>query len=270
MRFACIQQNSGEDIQENLSVAEKLIRMASNSGAKYISTPEVTDQMMADRRERIEECFTQKDHPAVKFFSNLANELSIYLFIGSLIIKSDDGLLNNRSFVFTPEGEIQDTYDKIHLCDTDLPCGTQYRESALYKKGEKAVVTNVDGSVIGLSICRDLRFGSMYKALSHQGASIILVPAAWLKATGDPHWEVLLRARAIETGCYIVAANQVGKHSGNRETYGNSMIISPWGDIITKSNKDAEDIIIADLDLSVIDKSKKVIPCPSHKQEYVF
>ena len=270
MKFACVQLNSREVIQENLLFAEKLIRKAATSGADVVCTPEVTDQMLADRSERVEECHYQADHPAIEFFGLLAKELSITLIIGSMIIKSRDDKLHNRSFVFSPMGDIQAMYDKLHLCDTDLPTGEQYRESSCYSAGDKAVVTQVGDITLGMSICRDLRYGGLYRALARQGASVIVVPSAWLAATGKMHWEVLLRARAIETGCYIVAPDQVGAHSGGRRTYGHSMIVDPWGAIVARSTKDEPDVISADLDFALVVQARKAIPCLSHNPDYQF
>lgn len=271
MRVAAIQMNSCEVIQENLIAVDKLIRSAAEKGATFICTPEVTDQMLSDRSERLDECFMQADHPGVPFFSALAKELSVHLLIGSMIIKDREATkIHNRSFLFSPLGEVQATYDKMHLCDTDLPDGKTYCESACYVAGDRAVVTNINGVGLGMTICRDLRFGRMFRSLAREGAKIITVPAAWLSATGNPHWEVLLRARAIESGCYIIAPDQVGEHSGGRTTYGHSMIVDPWGNIVCVSDKQSEDVLIADLDLSVVDRARKVIPCVSQDKDYKF
>lgn len=271
MKVSAIQMNSTEVLDDNLAVADRLIRDAVGRGARLVVTPEVTDQMLADRAERLDECFTQGDHKGVSFFSALAKELSVYLLIGSMVIKNRDGnKIYNRSFLFAPDGQIKSTYNKMHLCDTDLPSGQKFRESICYAAGHKAVVTDIDGAGLGMTICRDLRFGRMFRALAREGAKIITVPAAWLHATGELHWEVLLRARAIETGCYIIAPDQVGTHAGNRQTYGHSMIIDPWGQIVVQSNKDGVDIVSADLDLSLVDQARKAIPCLSHDQSYQF
>lgn len=271
MKFACIQMNSSEVIQNNLNIAATLIRRAHAQGADVVCTPEVTDQMLADRSERIDECYTQDEHPAVSFFSDLASELSIYLLIGSMVVKSADGKrLYNRSFLFSPDGDIQARYDKIHLCDAHLPTGEEYKESALYTPGTKAVVTKVNDITLGMTICRDLRFGRMFRALGRNGAQVITMPAAWLEGTGRLHWEVLLRARAIESGCYIVAPDQVGEHAGGRRTYGHSMIVNPWGEIVARSDIDGEDVLVADIDLSIVEQARKAIPCLSQDREYVF
>ncbi len=269
-KFACVQLNSSEDLQDNLLTAERLIRQAATLGADVIATPEVTDQMLADRTERIEECFTQDAHPAIPFFSKLAQELSVTLLIGSLVIKTEGGYLYNRSFLFNREGKINTTYDKMHLCDTDLPTGQKFRESACYKEGKKAVVADLGDLQLGMSICRDLRYGRMYRALARQGANVMMIPSAWLFATGKMHWEILLRTRAIETGCFIIAPNQVGEHAGNRQTYGHSMIINPWGEIIAHTQKDKEDVIMAECDFSLVTQARKAIPCLSHEPAYVF
>ncbi len=272
MRFSCIQLISGESIQDNLLRAEALIRKASDQGAQVVCTPEVTDQMLENRSDRVVECFTQHEHPAVSFFSNLAQELSLYLLIGSIVIKSDEtSALYNRSFLFDPEGRIQAIYDKMHLCDTELPTGEKYQESSCFHHGNRAVISEIKQDVVlGMSICRDLRYPQMYRALARQGATVMSIPSAWLATTGVLHWEVLLRARAIETGCFIIAPNQVGGQTGNRKNYGNSMIINPWGEIIAHTQNEGEDVIVADLDLSLVAQARKAIPCFSHNPDYVF
>lgn len=271
MKVACVQLNSSEVLIDNLLNAQKLIRQAVLQGAQFVATPEVTDQMLADRSERLSECYTLEGHPGVEFFAKLAADLSIHLLIGSMIIKSDDhSRLFNRSFLFAPDGRIQATYDKIHLCDTELPTGERYQESACYTSGQRAVVTDVSGLKLGMTICRDLRFGRMYRALAREGADIITVPSAWLASVGRLHWEVLLRARAIETGCYIIAPDQVGEHSGGRKTFGNSMIVNPWGEVVQKSTGEGEDIIFETLDEGLIQQSRRAIPSLQEDPGYIF
>lgn len=270
IRAACVQMNSGGDIADNLKVAEQLIRAAAEQGAVLIATPEVTDQVISNRAERLDETYTQDDHPGVAQFSALAKELGVTLLIGSMIIRKDNGKAANRSFVFTPDGSLTDTYDKIHLYDVDLPSGESHRESKVFDGGDRAVIANTEAAQIGLSICYDVRFPHLYRGLVKRGAHILSIPAAFTAPTGQAHWETLLRARAIETGSFVLAAAQGGDHDGARQTYGHSMIISPWGRILAHQEGQGEGVITADLDLSEATQARTAIPTLTHDREYTF
>ena len=260
---------SCEGIEENLKQASDLIREAASQGAVFISTPEVTDQIIADRASKIDQHYTQKDHPAVPFFSDLAKELDVALLIGSMCVKVSDDKLANRSFLFASNGELLTTYDKIHLYDVDLPTGESHRESNSFRGGDKAVLQELDGHHLGLTICYDMRFPHLFRHLAKAGADIIAVPSAFTVPTGKAHWHTLLRARAIETGAFIIAPAQVGNHNGVRETYGHSIIIDPWGHILAEAKSDAPEVVMAEIDFSLVEKARQAIPALNNDRDFV-
>ncbi|PJB73382.1 MAG: amidohydrolase [Alphaproteobacteria bacterium CG_4_9_14_3_um_filter_47_13] len=268
VRTACIQLNSGAEIQPNLEAAASLIRQAAEQGAQFIATPENSCHMRARQEDRLETSMPEETHRGVPFFSKLAQEYGIWLLVGSMSIRLEGGHLANRSFLFNDKGALLARYDKIHLFDVDLPTGESHRESNLVKAGTEAVTVKMPWGTLGMSICYDLRFSYLYRDLARAGASILAVPAAFTVPTGQAHWDVLLRARAIETGSFVVAPAQCGTHEGGRKTYGHSMIISPWGEILAEG--DAEPgIIIADLDLSEVSKARQAIPALQHDRDYL-
>ncbi len=270
LRIACIQMTSSTDMEGNLNRVEILIREAAAQGAYFIVTPENTCQIRFPSYKALENPYSQEDHPAVTLFSKLANELGVNLLIGSIIIKSSGGKLLNRSFLFSKSGNIIATYDKIHLFDVNLGGGETYCESDIIEAGGNAVIAPInDDFTIGMSICYDLRFAYLYRSLAQKGANIMCIPAAFTVPTGQAHWEVLLRARAIETGSYIIAAAQVGVHEGGRMTYGHSMVIDPWGRIIT-SQDESEGVIIADFNIGQVEKARASVPALEHDRDYVI
>lgn len=265
---ACIQLNSGPDIEENIRVAAVLIREAAGQGAKLIATPEVTDQVISNRADRIEQTHTEEMHPGIPFFAKLAAELKIHLLIGSMIVRIGEGKLANRSFLFAPDGALKARYDKIHLYDVDLPTGESHRESRIFVPGKEAPVVDIGPVKLGLTICYDMRFPHLARSLAKQGAGIIAIPAAFTVPTGQAHWHVLLRARAIETGSFVLAPAQSGDHAGARKTYGHSLIVSPWGEIIAQAEAPGPGIIIADLALQRISEARGSIPALQHDREF--
>lgn len=281
IRAACIQLNSGQDIQENLRKAGQYIKDAAGKGANLIATPEVTDQVISNRADHMEETYKEAEHPAIAFGTELAGALNIHLLLGSICVKKENGKIANRSYVFGPDGRIRAQYDKIHLFDVDLPTGESHRESKVFDAGQGAVITDLNaentstkkkpeaGEIprLGLSICYDIRFASLYRSLAKGGANIISVPAAFTVPTGQAHWKILLRARAIETGSFILAPAQWGDHGGARKTYGHSMIIGPWGDILA-CKEDREGIITVDLDLDECKKARHSIPSLNHDRPF--
>ncbi len=268
LKAACIQLGSGADIARNLEGAGVLVREAASRGAQLILTPEVTDQVVSNRAEKLHETLTQEEHPGVPFFSALAKELNITLIIGSMAIKVAKDKIANRSFAFGPDGGLLATYDKIHLYDVDLPSGESHRESRIFTGGDRAAVIDTPAARIGLSICYDLRFAYLYRDLAKAGAQILTIPAAFTVPTGRAHWEVLLRARAIETGSFVLAAAQSGDHEGARSTYGHSMIISPWGDILAQRSESGPGIVMADIRLEDVEKVRASIPALQHDRAY--
>jgi deaminated glutathione amidase len=261
IKAAVIQLSVGPVIEDNLRAAEALIRAAAKDGATLIATPENTCCMRAKPEDKIAVSYLEKDHPAIPLFAKLAAELKVTLIIGSLSsIKAQEGRLANRSFLFTKDGQMVATYDKIHMFDVDLPNGDKYRESDTYRSGDQAVLAEADGLKIGMTVCYDLRFPHLYRGLAKQGAQILSIPAAFTVPTGQAHWEVLLRARAIENGAFVLAPAQMGVHEGGRATYGHSMIIAPWGEILAEIQGDGPGFATAELDLDLVDKARTSVP----------
>ena len=268
LSVACVQMTSTPDIQENLEAVSVLIRKAAEQGARFIVTPENTCHMRKSSELKLESTPRQDDHPGVPFFSDLAKELGVTLLIGSMAVRVDGDKLLNRSFVFAPDGSLVDAYDKIHLFEVQLSTGEAHREADVFKAGERAVTIPLENDfTAGLSICYDLRFAYLYRALAKAGANILCVPAAFTVPTGQAHWETLLRARAIETGCYVLAAAQVGEHEGGRKTYGHSMIIAPWGEKIAEI-ADGVGIVQATLEIEKIEKARGAINALNHDREF--
>ncbi len=269
LKTACVQLNAGPDIFENLKQAETFIREAASLGAHFIATPENTCRILVDMDRKHRESYEHSEHPALSMFSNMAQELQIYLLIGSLTsVRVGQGLAN-RSFLFSPQGEIIATYDKIHMFDVRLSNGDACRESDTHAPGHRAVVADMGNIKLGMTSCYDVRFPHLYRALAVRGAHILAVPAAFTAQTGRAHWEVLLRARAIENGAFVVAPAQCGTHDGGRQTWGHSLIISPWGEILAEGGE-APGVIMADIDIKAVDAARQAIPSLKHDRDYAF
>ena len=266
LRAACVQINGAPEIEENLKTVGALVREAAGRGAKLIATPENTCRMVRDERKIITS-LSEENHPGIPFFSELAKELGVWLLIGSLAIRTGKTQIANRSFLFADNGNIAATYDKIHMFDVDLSGDKSYRESKAVQPGEKAVVAGTPWGGLGMSICYDVRFAYLYRDLAKAGANILTVPAAFTVPTGKAHWEVLLRARAIETGSFVLAPAQTGDHDGGRKTWGHSMIIGPWGEILAAAGTETG-IITADLNLDEVAKVRQSIPALRHDKKY--
>ena len=268
IRVACVQTCSGRSVDQNITKISKQITQAAKSGAQFVLTPEVTNLMEENNKALRASVGRQGDDKAVLAFAALAKKLDIYLLIGSFGLHDDKGdKLVNRSILFLPNGSIAATYDKIHMFDVDLGGGEVYRESANYSAGENAVMVDLPIGGLGLSICYDVRFAHLYRTLAKAGAQMIAVPAAFTKVSGQAHWHVLLRARAIETGCFILAPGQAGVHENGRETYGHSLIVSPWGEVLAEGG-DSTDIIYADIDLTQVDVARGKIPALRHDRDF--
>lgn len=258
-KAACLQVNSSNDLHENIATVYKLAAEARSAGADMIFTPENVAMMEWGRSNIVLKAMPEETHLALKAFRDLAAELNCWFHIGSLAISLDDGKVANRSFVLNPKGEIVARYTKIHMFDVDLGGGQTYCESATFAPGNEAVLVDLPWGKLGLSICYDLRFPHLYRRLAQAGAHILTVPAAFTKDTGKAHWHVLLRARAIETGSYILAPAQVGTHANNRETYGHALIISPWGEVLADALLQPG-WILADIDPQRVGDCRKKIP----------
>jgi predicted amidohydrolase len=263
IRAALIQLRSGTDMARNVAEASALIREAAGQGASFVATPEMTNILEPDRPRLRSLAKPEREDASVAAFSVLAQELGLWLNIGSLALQGPGEKLVNRSLLFTPDGGIAARYDKIHLFDVDLPTGESLRESHAYDGGAEAVLVETPLGAIGLTICYDMRFPHLYRALAKSGAKLFTVPSAFTVPTGQAHWHVLLRARAIETGSFILAAAQGGRHESGRETYGHSLIVSPWGEVLAEAGTEPG-IVIADIDLAQADLARARIPALVH------
>ena len=256
---SAIQLRTGRNVHKNIEDAVELIHQAADAGADLICTPETTHLMELSSKSLFANVRMQDDEPALETFCELAAKLDIWLNIGSLAIRLSDTKVANRQFLISPEGQIAKTYDKLHMFDVELDNGETYRESKNYMPGDKAVIVPTILGNIGLSICYDLRFPALYRSLAKAGADVMTVPSAFTEATGKEHWHVLLRARAIENGCFVIAAAQGGEHENGRRTYGHSLIVSPRGEILAEADKDPG-FIIAPIDIDDVQKARKAIP----------
>ena len=260
MKAAVVQTRTPATAQAGLDHVAPLIRGAAAKGATLILTPEGTNFLQRDRGLLGLELKPAKDDPCVQGLIALAAELGVFVVIGSALVRGEGGAAANRQFVIGPDGAILATYDKLHMFDVDLPTGETARESALYAPGDRAVVVQSGEARLGLTICYDVRFPALHRALALAGAQILTVPAAFTRPTGEAHWSVLLRARAIETGSFVLAAAQGGYHEDGRGTYGRSMIVDPWGRVLEKLDHDEPGVLVADLDLSTVDAVRSAIP----------
>lgn len=266
-KAACVQMNSVAEIAPNLASASNFIRAAAGAGAQLVMTPENTTLIDPNRARALAKTPPEETHPGVPHFSALARELGIWLLIGSMPVRADDKRIANRSFLFDPNGAVAARYDKIHMFDVDLPNGETYRESNGVRPGGQGVVAATPWGGLGLTICYDVRFAYLHRALAHAGAVMLTVPAAFTVPTGRAHWHVLLRARAIETGCFVFAPAQTGEHAEGRLTYGHSLIISPWGEVLADAGE-APGFIIADVDLEQVHKARSMVPALRHDREF--
>lgn len=266
LRIALLQLTSSDDVSDNITVTVAMIEKAVAGGAEFILTPETTHLMEMNREKALKKTFSQKDDPGLKAFQAAAKKHGIWLLIGSLTINLGGNRLANRSFLISPDGEIKAHYDKTHLFDVDLAGGESYRESTLYEAGDNAVLAKTPFGGVGMSVCYDLRFPYLYRLYGEQGAKILTVPAAFTQSTGAAHWHTLLKARAIETGCFVLAPAQCGNHATGRSTYGHSLIVGPWGDIISDGGEDTG-ITFANLDLANCDKARQTVPSLKHTRK---
>ncbi|MHA1546545.1 MAG: carbon-nitrogen hydrolase family protein [Alphaproteobacteria bacterium] len=264
---ACVQLRAGRNIDQNITDAGALIREAASRGADLIVTPEMTALMERDTKTLFATASDEGQDRALAAFQTLARELERWLIIGSLAIKIGPDKAANRCFVIAPDGAIFARYDKIHMFDVDLPGGETYRESQSYQAGDTAVVVDVPWGRVGLSICYDLRFAGLYRALAQSGAAVLCVPAAFTQTTGKAHWHVLARARAIETGSYVLAAAQGGAHEDGRETFGHSLIVDPWGEILVEADQEPC-VVLAKIDPENVALARRRIPALTHDRAF--
>ena len=266
-RAGLIQMRSERTPQANLDTAAKLIGEAKQAGAHSVQTPEMTNIMEVSREKLFATIVPEENDHTLATFRELARQLAIYIHVGSLAIKVSSDKAANRGFLIDPRGEIVARYDKIHMFDVDLANGESYRESRNYRAGELAVLHDLPWGRLGLTVCYDLRFPALYRALAEAGASFLAIPSAFTQQTGQAHWHVLNRARAIENGCFVLAAAQGGKHENGRETFGHSIAIDPWGRVIAEGGTEPG-VIMAEIDPAEVAAARGRIPSLQHGRRF--
>jgi len=264
---AMIQMRTGLMPEPSLAQATRLIRQAAADGADYVQTPEVSNMMQLNRKALFEHLQSEEDDLSLRAYRALAAELKIHIHVGSLALRFSAEKAVNRSFLIGPEGNVLASYDKIHMFDIELPDGESYRESANYQPGETAVISDLPWGRVGLTICYDVRFPALYRALAESGAYFITVPSAFTRKTGEAHWHVLLRARAIENGSFVFAAAQGGDHEDGRATFGHSVVVDPWGKIIAEGGTEPG-VVFADIDPAQVSAARGRIPSLQHGRRF--
>ncbi|CAO4171296.1 Carbon-nitrogen hydrolase family protein [Methylorubrum populi] len=264
---ACVQMRGGRDPAVNREDAVRAVREAAAAGAAYVQTPETTSLIERGRTALFEKVGPQDSDATLAALREVARAEKIVLQIGSLAIRDGDKIAN-RAFLIDAGGEIQASYDKLHLYDVDLPNGESWRESATYSRGDCAVVAETPLASLGLTICYDLRFPALYRALAEAGATVMTAPACFTRQTGEAHWHILQRARAIETGSFMISAAQGGRHEDGRETFGHSLIVDPWGRILAEAEGDRPGVILAEIDLAKVADARARIPTLSHARSF--
>lgn len=268
MKFniACIQNCATDNLDQTIQDCEILSREAYDAGADLICLPEFFSFLNLNEEGLDVAPFRESEHPTLAAFQELSLKLQVWILLGSIAIYDSQGKKRNRSILLNPRGEIEVRYDKIHMFDVNLPNGEVYRESDVFSPGNKAVTASLPWGELGLTVCYDLRFPHLYRSLAHAGADVISVPAAFTRTTGQAHWHVMLRSRAIETGAYVVAPCQYGDH-GRAKTYGHSLIIDPWGRILADGGED-RGYIIAEVDVEEVKNARRMIPALEHDRAY--
>jgi len=264
---ACVQNNATPDVHENIEICIGLSRQAAADGATFIATPEYFSGLRTEDALLIPTAFAEDAHPVIPAFQAQAKELKAWFLLGSLGVTNPDGRISNRSYVINPEGVVTARYNKIHMFDVELEPGKFYTESATISPGSESVVAETPWGGLGLSICYDLRFAALYRDLAQSGASILATPAAFTKVTGEAHWHVLNRARAIEHGAFMIAPCQHGKISGGGEAYGHSLIIDPWGNVLADGGE-GEGIAMAEIDMALVAQARRKIPALTHDRDF--
>ena len=266
-KVALVQMRSGVNPQANLAAAIAAIDEAKSAGADYVLTPEVTNIMESNRERLFAAIVDEERDPALAALREAARRLGIYVHIGSLSVKASPDKAANRSFLIDRAGDVVARYDKIHMFDVDLANGDSRRESRTYRPGELAVVADLPWGRLGVTICYDLRFPALYRALAEAGASFFSIPSAFTRPTGEAHWHVLMRARAIENGCFVFAAAQAGKHESGRETFGHSLVVDPWGRIIAEGGTEPG-VVFADVDPAEVSAARAKVPSLQHGRRF--
>jgi predicted amidohydrolase len=268
-RTACIQNTATRDINANINWVCKRIDEAHDAGAEFITMPESVGLIEPVNEKIPAQCFTEQQDVGLIAFQQKAKQLAVTILVGSQLIKLDNGRIVNRSFLVSDQGEITARYDKLHMFDIELANGESYLESGMISAGNKAVVATTPWGELGMSICYDLRFAALYRTLAQNGAQFITIPAAFTQTTGKAHWHTLVQARAIETGCYVIAPNQCGHHADKRYSWGHSLIVNPWGEILADGGAEPG-IIYADIGLAEVDLARSRIPALKNDRDFVL
>ena len=268
-RTACIQNTATRDINANINWVCQRIDEAHDAGAEFITMPESVGLIEPVNEKIPAQCFTEQQDVGLIAFQQKAKQLAVRILVGSQLIKLDDGRIANRSFLVSDQGEITARYDRLHLFDIELANGESYLESGVINAGNKAVLATTPWDKLGMTICYDLRFAALYRTLAQNGAQFITIPAAFTQTTGKAHWHTLVQARAIETGCYVIAPNQCGHHADKRYSWGHSLIVNPWGEILADGGAEPG-IIYADIDLSEVDLARSKIPALENAREFTL
>ncbi len=269
-KAACVQLTSGPDVHANLKTATELIRDAAGAGADFIATPEVTNMLEPDKAAAREKAQVQEEDVTLAAFRGLAEETGAWILAGSLVIKKpDDDRLANRSFLIRPDGGIAAQYDKIHMFDVELQNGESHKESRAYAPGSEAVLADTGWGPFGLTICYDIRFAHLYQKLALAGAQVLTVPAAFTRTTGQAHWHVLLRSRAIENGAFVIAPAQCGQNTPKRQTYGHSLIIDPWGEVLADGGSEPG-FVTAEIHPEEVAKRRQQLPNLKNIQDFTL
>ncbi len=264
---ACVQTNSGREIEANVEASAALVRDAALDGASLVCLPENVTCIEPDQERMIAAAYPEDKHPALPAYRDLANDLGIWLLVGSLTCRAEGRRVANRSFLIDSAGNIAARYDKLHMFDVDLRGGESYRESNAVRPGDRAVLAPTPWGLLGMSVCYDLRFPYLYRALAKAGAIFLAIPAAFTRTTGRAHWHTLNRARAIETGCFVFAPAQTGIHAEGRKTYGHSLIVDPWGEVLADGGEEVG-VIAARVDPSRVEQCRRMVPSLHHDRAF--
>lgn len=264
---ACVQTNSTRDVAENLTAIVPMIGEARRRGAEIVCLPEVVGMIEPRRRLLLEKVEPEETNRGLAGFREASKRLSLWLLVGSLSVKVGVDRVANRSYLIDSDGAVRARYDKIHMFDVNLEGGESYRESTTFRPGEAAVLTDTPWGRLGMTVCYDLRFPQLYRALAQAGAMYLAIPAAFTRPTGRAHWHVLIRARAIETGCFVFAAAQCGEHAEGRKTYGHSLIVAPWGEILAEAGEGVG-VITAEIDPAKVAEARRMVPSLQHDRPF--
>jgi len=268
MKVGLIQTRTPASQEAALAHVLPLVREAAARGAELIATPEGSNLLQKNREKLFATLRSTDEDPFVRGMRDLAGELGVWILIGSALVRREDGKCANRALLIDPAGEITASYDKLHMFDVDLPTGETARESESYEPGDRAVVADIPGARLGLTICYDLRFPALYRSLALAGAEIMTIPAAFTRPTGEAHWEILMRARAIETGAFVIAPAQGGFHEDGRGTWGRSLAVGPWGEVLGKLDHDEPGVLVVEIDPAAAGKARRAIPALANARAF--